>query len=71
VGSTTPWALQDWANTKAAYRFFGNGRISEGNIPAGHLAATRQRFAGNRKSVALILHDTTELSYKREDAEPI
>jgi hypothetical protein len=22
VGATTPWACQDWANTKAAYRFF-------------------------------------------------
>ena len=29
VGATTPWACQDWANTKAAYRFFGNERISE------------------------------------------
>ena len=26
VGSSTPWACQDWANTKAAYRFFGNDR---------------------------------------------
>ena len=23
VGTTTPWACQDWANTKAAYRFLG------------------------------------------------
>lgn len=29
VGSTTPWASQDWANTKAAYRFFSNQRISD------------------------------------------
>ncbi len=27
VGATTPWACQDWANTKAAYRFFGNERM--------------------------------------------
>lgn len=33
VGATTPWASQDWANTKAAYRFFGNDRISEANYP--------------------------------------
>jgi hypothetical protein len=26
VGATTPWASQDWANAKAAYRFFGNDR---------------------------------------------
>lgn len=36
TGAATPWACQDWANTKAAYRFFGNGRISEANILAGH-----------------------------------
>jgi len=71
VGSTTPWASQDWANTKAAYRFFGNERISEGNILAGHFEATRQRFVGSGESVVLILHDTTELSYRHEDAKPI
>jgi hypothetical protein len=27
VGAPPPWASQDWANTKAAYRFFGNDRI--------------------------------------------
>jgi hypothetical protein len=71
VGSTTPWASQDWANTKAAYRFFGNERISEANILAGHSGATRERFAGMGKSLALVLHDTTELSYRHEDVKPI
>lgn len=71
VGSTTPWASQDWANTKAAYRFFGNERISEANILAGHFGSTRERFAGIGKSLALILHDTTELSYRHEDVKPI
>jgi hypothetical protein len=71
VGSTTPWASQDWANTKAAYRFFSNERISEANILAGHFGATRERFAGTEKSLALVLHDTTEFSYRHEDAKPI
>src|SRR5271157_5369580 len=71
VGSTTPWASQDWANAKAAYRFFANERISEANILAGHFDSTRERFASNGKSLILILHDTTELSYRHEDAEPI
>ena len=48
VGATTPWACQDWANTKAAYRFFGNERISESNILAGHFACTRERFSVSR-----------------------
>ena len=28
VGATTPWACQDWADTKATYRYIGNERIS-------------------------------------------
>ncbi len=71
VGSTTPWASQDWANTKAAYRFFGNERISEANILVGHFGSTRERFVGIGKSPALILHDTTEPSYRHEDTKPI
>jgi len=71
IGSTTPWASEDWANTKAAYRFFGNERISEGNILAGHFGSTRERFRACGKSPVLVLHDTTELSYRHEDTEPI
>jgi hypothetical protein len=71
VGSTTPWASQDWANTKAAYRFFGNDRISEANILAGHFASTRERFAARNSSPILVLHDTTEFSFKREDGRAV
>ena len=71
VGSATPWACQDWANTKAAYRFFGNDRVSEANILAGHFASTRERFATTSDSPVLILHDTTEFSYRHEDSAPI
>jgi len=34
-GETIPLACQDWANTKAAYRFLDNDRVSEGEILAG------------------------------------
>lgn len=71
VGSSTPWACQDWANTKAAYRFFGNDRVSEGNILAGHFASTRERFVAASDSPVLILHDTTEFSYRHEDSASI
>ena len=71
VGATTPWACQDWANTKAAYRLFGNERISESNILAGHFACTRERFSASRGFPLLVLHDTTELSYRREDTASI
>ena len=59
VGSATPWACQDWANTKAVYRFFGNDPVSEANILAGHFASTRERFVTTSDSPVLILHDTT------------
>lgn len=61
-----PWACQDWANTKAAYRFFDNDRVHEDDILSGHFRSTRDRFAGTAGTV-LVLHDTTEFSYRREN----
>ena len=40
MGGTIPLSCQDWASTKAAYRFFSNPKVEEGNILAGHLEAT-------------------------------
>jgi len=36
IGASIPLACQDWANTKAAYRFFSNDRVGEADILAGH-----------------------------------
>jgi hypothetical protein len=58
-------ACQDWANTKAAYRFLSNTRVNEGDILAGHFQATRDRFAATEGNV-LVLQDTSEFSYQRE-----
>jgi hypothetical protein len=65
IGGTVPAACQDWAATKAAYRFFSNPRVDEGIIPAGHFAATAARFAATAGMV-LVLHDTTEFSFTRD-----
>jgi hypothetical protein len=65
VGQTIPFVCQDWANTKAAYRFFSNERVDEDAILSGHFQATRDRTAKIRGQV-LILHDTTEFTYKRD-----
>ena len=65
IGATVPMACQDWANTKAAYRFFDNERVSEAEILAGHFASTRER-AAEFKGPVLVLHDTTEFSFQRE-----
>ena len=66
LGETIPMACQDWASTKAAYRFFSNQRVSEREILAGHFRATRARFQVTEGWV-LVLHDTTEFSFQRED----
>jgi Transposase DNA-binding len=70
IGGTVPAACQDWAATKAAYRFFSNPRVDEGVILAGHFAATTARFAATAGTV-LVLHDTTEFSFTRDTPEAI
>lgn len=65
IGAALPAACQDWAATKAAYRFFSNPRVDESIILAGHFAATAARMAA-AKGPLLILHDTTEFSFQRE-----
>ena len=70
IGGTVPAACQDWAATKAAYRFFSNPRVDEEIILAGHFAATAARFAAAPGSM-LILHDTTEFSFKRTTLDAI
>jgi len=70
MGDSIPYACQDWANTKAAYRFFSNDRITDEEIMRGHLAATAGRAADCRGPI-LVLHDTTEFSFKRSEDCPI
>lgn len=68
VGGTVPLACQDWANTKAAYRFFSNDRVDEQAILSGHFQATRERAQASTGPL-LVLQDTTEFSYKRDKPE--
>ncbi len=70
MGQSIPLVCQDWANTKAAYRFFSNERVSEADILAGHFQSTRDRTAAT-DGLVLVLHDTTEFSYTRENSEAI
>jgi hypothetical protein len=70
IGETLPAACQDWAATKAAYRFFSNPRVNESIILTGHFAATKARMAA-AKGPILILHDTTEFSFKRDKPDSI
>jgi hypothetical protein len=70
TGQSIPLASQDWANTKAAYRFLSNGRVKEHMILEGHFQSTRRRFAATRAPI-LVLHDTTEFTYSRSETEGI
>jgi len=64
VGDSIPAACQDWANTKAAYRFFSNERVTEEEILGGHFKASAARTAA-AEGTLLVLHDTCEFSYER------
>jgi Transposase DNA-binding len=66
MGGSIPFACQDWANTKAAYRFFANPKVEEADILSGHFLATRQRYDACSGPV-LLLQDTTEFTYQRRD----
>ena len=70
MGESIPLVCQDWANTKAAYRFFSNDRVSEADILSGHFQSTRDRTVA-RDGLVLVLHDTTEFTYQRERPELI
>ena len=61
---------QDWENTKGAYRFFSNERVSEEEILAGHFQSTRERALVQSDPV-VVLHDTTEFIFKREDIDSL
>jgi hypothetical protein len=69
-GDSIPLVCQDWANTKAAYRFFDNDRVSEAEILGGHFQATRDRASATSGPI-LVMHDTTEFTYKREDVDAV
>jgi Transposase DNA-binding len=70
VGASIPFACQDWANTKAAYRLLSSDRVTEHAILAGHLAATRSR-SRTGDAPLLILHDTTTFTYNRGDVAAV
>src|ERR1700737_2947667 len=70
MGQSIPLVCQDWANTKAAYRFFSNERVSEADILAGHFQSTRDRTVAT-DGLVLVLHDTPEFTYQRESTDAI
>lgn len=69
-GKSIPQVCEEWAMTKSAYRFLSNDRVEESEILAGHFQQTGERIEKCEGPV-LVLHDTTEFTYHREDPEDI
>ena len=70
VGAPIPLACQDWANTKAAYRFLSNEAVSEADR-AGHFRSTRSRVAAADGTILVLQDTSTEFSYRRARPERI
>jgi hypothetical protein len=70
IGESIPWACQDWANAKAAYRFLSHSQVNEAEILKGHFQATGDRLRSSPTPI-LMLHDTTEFNYHRDDMAAI
>ena len=64
MGGTIPLACQDWASTKAAYRFFSNPRVEERDILTSYFEATNARYSASQGPI-LVLQDTTEFTFQR------
>lgn len=54
-------ACEDWADTKAAYRFFGNPGVSPADILAPHQRCTLERIKHYERVLAI--QDTTFFNY--------
>ena len=70
TGKTIPEVCAEWAMTKSTYRFLSNDRVEESEMLAGHFQQTRARIQQCEGPI-LILHDTTEFTYSRENADAI
>src|SRR5258708_12767451 len=69
MGQSIPLVCQDWANAKAAYRFFANDRVSEADILAAHFQAPHDRVPATDAPV-LLLPDPPQFHYQSETPEP-
>ena len=57
----------NWAEVKAAYRFFDNDGVTMDNVLAPHYSATLERIKS--EAVVLLPQDTTELDYSSKKAK--
>jgi hypothetical protein len=62
--ASIPLACEGWHETKAAYRFFDNPRVTSKAILAPHKDATIERITNQPR--VLMLQDTSELDYSNQ-----
>lgn len=73
AGQSIQVACADWANTKAAYRFFSNSKVNAESICGIHAKSTSERINAaceNSKSFILAVQDTTFLNYSYQPKTP-
>lgn len=71
MGNSLPFACQDNAATKAAYRFLSSDRIDEQHLLQGHSEATSQRIHALQGEKILLLQDTTTFGYHRDNPDAV
>lgn len=65
--ASIPQAMGNWAETKAAYRFIDNQKVTADKLLIPHLQASRSRM--KQESLILSVQDTTELNYTHHAAK--
>ncbi|CAI1543746.1 IS4/Tn5 family transposase DNA-binding protein [Serratia fonticola] len=71
MGNSLPFACQDRATTKAAYRFLSSTRIDEQMLLRGHADATCLRVKAASPETILLLQDTTTFGYHRNNPDDV
>jgi len=56
-------AMENWNDTKSAYRFFDNPNVSDKVIMDAHQKKSLERIVASQKQTILCVQDTTEASY--------
>ena len=59
--ASIPGACGDWANSKAAYRFFDNAKVTHAALVAGPRPACLERI--RQEKLILVVQDTTTFDY--------
>jgi hypothetical protein len=63
-----PEIFGTWGETKAAYRFLSNERVTHEELVKGQAAETYQRIASRGESVVLLVQDSTEFDFSHHRA---